>query len=75
LTNAGGTWLVDFYYRHSPPIAAYISERESLRALVRFALAPVVYSIEYPVPAGLLVLLPVLIRIRRKQHRLRSGSV
>ncbi len=69
LTNPAGTWFVGQYYRHSPPVAAYIRERESLRMLVRIVLAPVVYSIEYPLAAGLLLTLLALIRARRGQRR------
>jgi hypothetical protein len=57
LTNSLGTELVGFYYRNSPPIADYIRERESLRTIVRSALAVVIFSIEYPLPTGLALLL------------------
>ena len=69
LTNSTGTWLVEFYYRHSPPFADYIRERETLRTLVRSGLAVVIYSIEYPSAAGLILLLPVLILIRQRRRR------
>lgn len=69
LTNAAGTWFVGQYYRYSPPIAAYIREREGLQLLVRIVLAPVVYSIEYPLAALLLITLPVLVRVHRRQRR------
>jgi DNA-binding beta-propeller fold protein YncE len=68
LTNMIGTWFVGVYYRHSPPIASFIREHESLRILVRYALAPVVYAIEYPAVLGLLLILIVLLRMRRKQR-------
>jgi len=70
LTNSIGTWFVEFYYRHSPPIADYIRERESLRAMIRSGLALVIFSIEYPITAGLILLLPVLILIRQRMSRL-----
>ena len=70
LTNLVGTWFVGVYYRHSPPIASYIREHESLRIMVRYALAPVVFSIEYPAVVGLLVILAVLLRMRRKQRHI-----
>jgi len=74
LTNSIGTWFVEFYYHHSPPLADYIRERETLRALVRSGLAVVIYSIEYPTVAGLILLLPVLILIRQRRRRINTIS-
>ena len=77
LTNSPGTELVDFYYRNSPPIADYIRERESLRAVVRALLTAVIYSVEYPVPAMLTLLLIVALVRRGLQARnnANTGSV
>ncbi len=47
LTNRAGTKLVELYYAYSPPLAGYIAKHETLRALTRWALTPVVYGIEY----------------------------
>lgn len=69
LTNAPGRWLVEQYYRHSPPLADYIRERDTLRAVVRSALAPIVYAIRYPVAAALLLLLPTFFLLRRRIRR------
>jgi hypothetical protein len=74
LTNSIGTWFVEFYYRHSPPLADYIRKRETLRELIRSGLAVVVYSIKYPTAAGLVLLLPVLILIRQRRRRLGTIS-
>ena len=38
-----GRDVVKFYYRHSPPIAAYIEKREWVRQGVRGVLRPVVW--------------------------------
>jgi hypothetical protein len=43
LTNKWGREFVKFYYRHSPPIADYIRDKEALKLLVRCALKPVVF--------------------------------
>jgi subtilisin family serine protease len=67
LTNAPGRAFTAFYYRNSPPIAAFIQDRPLLRAAVRASLTPVVAAVEYPLPAlGLaLALALVTFRIRR----------
>jgi hypothetical protein len=69
LTNSAGQWFVGFYYRHSPPIADYIRERETLKAMVRSGLTLVVYSIEYPIAAGLILVLPSLVLIGQRRRR------
>ena len=74
LTNSIGTLFVDFYYRHSPPLADYIRERETLRMIVRSGLAVVIYSIEYPFTAGLILLIPVLLLIRQRRRRVSTIS-
>ncbi len=69
ITNRPGRALVRFYYRHSPPLANFIAERDWLRAVVRGLLTPIVYTIEYPAPAALLffsLIAAVLVRRRRR---------
>jgi DNA-binding beta-propeller fold protein YncE len=66
LTNVAGTQFVDFYYRHSPPIADYIREHDTLRTVVRSILGVVVYAIEYPLVAGLSCWLLILLRVRHR---------
>ncbi|MDH4164716.1 MAG: immune inhibitor A, partial [Nitrospirota bacterium] len=51
LTNGPGRAFVTLYYRYSPPIADFIGRHESLRLAARVMIAPVVFSIEYPLPA------------------------
>ncbi len=70
LTNAPGRAFVDFYYRHSPPIADWIAEREWARWLVRTVLTPVVFAIRHPLTALLLLIaLSTLYRRWRRYRR------
>jgi DNA-binding beta-propeller fold protein YncE len=74
LTNTIGKWFVAFYYRHSPPLADFIRERESLRALVRTVLAAVIFAIEYPLAAGFMLLLPPLVVTRQRRRRVKLAQ-
>jgi hypothetical protein len=74
LTNSIGTELVGFYYRNSPPIADYIRERETLRAIVRSLLTVVIYSVEYPVPTALTLLLLAVLTRRSFKELKRAGA-
>lgn len=57
LTNSMGRAFVRFYYRHSPPLARFITEHEHLRTATRAALTPVVFWVKYPVTASSLAVL------------------
>jgi hypothetical protein len=69
LTNGPGQAFVEWYYRVSPPVAAFIAERESLKTAVRCSLTPVVYAVKYPTAALALLLIPtaVMAIVRRRQ--------
>jgi hypothetical protein len=41
-----GHRLVELYYRHSPPLANYMKDKEGMKILVRFCLRPVVFILE-----------------------------
>jgi len=62
LSNTLGQWFVDRYYLYSPPIADTIRDNELLRTLVRYALIPLVFTIEFP--WLLLLLLATLLFVR-----------
>lgn len=69
LTHPAGRAFVDWYYRTSPPLAAWIAEREGARTAVRWALTPIVYAVAYPAPAGGLALLALLLVVRARGRR------
>ena len=60
LTNAPGRAFVSFYYRVSPPMAAYIAGHEGLRTATRAALTPLVFSIKHPLATMVIIFLIVL---------------
>jgi uncharacterized repeat protein (TIGR01451 family) len=69
MTNRPGRALVRFYYRHSPPLADFIANRDWLRAIVRGFLSPIVYTIKYPGQAALLLIgLVSFVLVRRRRH-------
>jgi hypothetical protein len=43
MTNPAGRWFVSTYYRYSPPLARFIARHDSLRALVRAGLTPIIW--------------------------------
>jgi YD repeat-containing protein len=72
ITNAPGRALVDLYYATSPPLAELIAEHESLRALARLHLDPIVYAAAFPRRALAALLLAGLLTIactRRRERR------
>lgn len=63
-----GRVFVDFYYRHSPPIAGYIAQHQTSRTVTRMLLWPVVAVLKYPVVSflGLILALAAWYKIFRK---------
>lgn len=61
-----GTAFVTFYYKHSPPIADFIAQHETLRTLMRFVLTPLIFAVKYPLIAALLFAFAGVWFIRRK---------
>jgi len=68
LKSSFGRAFVKLYYRYSPPIANYIAKHKSLKAITRFALTPLVYGIEYPIEATIVISLSIglIILIRKR---------
>lgn len=69
MPHAPGRAFVAFYYRHSPPVAAFIARHEALRAVTRILLAPLVFAIERPLAAGALSLGLVLLLFMNLRRR------
>jgi uncharacterized repeat protein (TIGR01451 family) len=72
LTNAPGRAFVEWYYRTSPPYADAIARHIALRWLVRGALAPLVFAVEYPASAAVLGFVAAFVAFslrRRTRHR------
>lgn len=60
LTNRPGRAFVAFYYRHSPPLAHYIADREGLRVLTRVLLSPFIAGVYMLYHKWLLALVLIL---------------
>lgn len=73
MPNAPGRALVAFYYRHSPPIAEFISRHEWLRALTRAVLTPVVLAVSYPLASAAACLLLLAGGLNLRYRRRRKG--
>jgi Tol biopolymer transport system component len=76
LSCSFGRIVVESYYRISPPIAAVIQRHDVLRSLTRWALTPLVFTIQYPLTAAAMALLFVLIvpRMRKNRKAVDRGS-
>jgi len=64
-----GKLFVAWYYRNSPPLAAVIAQNERLRILVRTALTPVIYAVEYPMASSVILLSAFYIILLEKRRR------
>ena len=73
LQSAWGRAFVGWYYRTSPPIADWIRGRQWARATVRALLAPLVYGLAHPLPAGGLLLMFVALPLSRRMRPMRGG--
>jgi hypothetical protein len=68
LTNGPGQAFVEWYYRVSPPAAAFIAEHESLKTAVRLVLTPIVGAVKYPTAAlAMILLIPAVVIVRKRR--------
>jgi subtilisin family serine protease len=72
LKSRAGRSLVAFYYRTSPPVAEFISERPALRLAVRAVLGPTAYALAHLLAGGAgLGLIAGFVLIYRKRFYIR----
>ncbi len=72
LTSSIGTYFVNQYYQHSPPIAEVIAKYSFLKAIVRFILIPIIFTIQYP--EFIIFLLLIVAVYVLKKHKLKLQS-
>ena len=61
LQFCAGRWFVAQYYLYSPPLAHIIAQNDGLRFTTRILLTPLVFGVQYPIPAAACVILLILI--------------
>ncbi len=66
---AAGRAFTAWYYRNSPPLAAFIAEHRGARRVARAVLTPVVYSIAYPGVTTTLLAGSALLLLRRRRRK------
>ena len=73
VTNLPGRLFVLFYYRVSPPIAAFISHSQLLRTGTCILLLPVVFTVENPLRGFLMALLLAALAVMTLRYLKRKG--
>lgn len=74
LTHGPGQAFVDWYYRLSPPIAAFIKQHDTLKGAVRWGLMPVVYTVKYSAVALVLIVFFTFALVPRRRRRRGQGQ-
>jgi len=77
-TNPIGEEFVQFYYRHSPPIADFIADKYFIKAVVRMLLTPVVvmaYLFHHPIHLSSVNVFLGMIIIVRMNNRCQKHSL
>lgn len=72
LKTSLGSAFVDFYYKHSPPIADFIRQHDALRTITRFALTPLIIAVKYPFLVLVVMTLSVVLSCGRRQRKVAS---
>jgi sugar lactone lactonase YvrE len=66
--SPAGRIFLELYYAWSPPLARFIAQHDGLRTAVRWALTPVVYTIQYPLLLGFLLIPAIAVAVRRRRQ-------
>jgi len=66
LNSSAGHRLVEFYYQYSPAVAAFIQNSNLLKAIVIALLTPLVYALQHPLSA--ILLLSIVVLFYQRQH-------
>jgi DNA-binding beta-propeller fold protein YncE len=66
--SPAGRIFLELYYAWSPPLARFIAQHDWLRTAVRWALTPVVYTIQYPLLLGFLFIPAIAVAVRRRRQ-------
>lgn len=74
LKSLAGSLFVRAYYYCSPPLAEYIAHRPMLRAITALLLTPLVWGVEYPLPASVMMVIFIIV-LRRLLRLRRRGAV
>lgn len=75
MRSEAGRRLVAGYYELSPPIAAYIEDKEGLKWLIRLMLIPMIFVVDHPaLVLNLVCGVLILVLIRRQLRKTASGT-
>ncbi|MCE5264391.1 MAG: fibronectin type III domain-containing protein [Deltaproteobacteria bacterium] len=68
MTNSPGRAFVEWYYRVSPPIAAFIAEHALVKTAARWGLRPIVYAVKHPLAVfAIVVAIPAAVIARKRR--------
>ncbi len=55
-----GRWFIQEYYQYSPGMATVIRQHSTLKTATAFLLTPIVFTIEYPIAATIIILILII---------------
>ena len=75
LQSSFGKYLVDVYYKYSPPIADAIAENEWAKSAVRILLMPLVFAISSPLTALFILISLLITGVKFRRYRISLKKV